>query len=344
MISAGAMAQAQTVSTAPSTPPPTTQVQEIIVTGSRIPRPNLDQPTPVSTLSSQQLDDSGTADLGQALANLPSIGTFSGNRANSDNFGNGAGVSEIDLRNLGTSRTLVLVDGQRHVDGDIGTDAVDVNSIPSSLVDHVEVITGGASAIYGSDAVSGVVNIILKHDFEGVELQGQAGDYEAAFGAQYSAHATLGHNFDFLGGRMNITFAGFYNHENGIEASDLPYSHNYGLITNSADIPAGTFDPTYFSSGAAITGDHIPDNLLVPNVGTELLARNGVLLDPNTFLPITGFTAAGAPVTQPARTGFNSFTFGQLPGTCISCYFEDSTNQVLSPNEQRGLRSLPTMM
>jgi outer membrane receptor protein involved in Fe transport len=335
ILSAGATAQAQTASS-PSSTPSNTQVQEVVVTGSRIARPNLDQPTPISTLSSQQLEDAGTADLGQALANLPSIGTYSGNRANSNNYGNGAGVSEIDLRNLGTSRTLVLVDGQRHVDGDIQSDAVDVNSIPSSLVDHVEVITGGASAIYGSDAVSGVVNIILRHDFEGVELQGEAGNYDAGFGAQYSAHATIGHNFEFLGRNMNVTFAGFYNHEDGIEASDLPYSHNYGLITNPADIPPGTFDPTYFSSGAAITGDHIPDNLLVPNVGSDLLSRNGVLLNPATFLPITGLTAGGVPISQPGRTGYNSFSFGQLPGTCVSCYFGDSTNQVLSPNEQRG--------
>jgi outer membrane receptor protein involved in Fe transport len=312
-----------------------TQVEGVIVTGSRIARPNLDQPTPISVLSPQMIQDAGTANLGDIISQLPAVGFGFTNRANSNNYGNGAGISEVDLRNLGPSRTLVLVDGQRHVNGDIGTQGVDINSIPTALVDHVEVITGGASAIYGSDAVSGVVNIILKKNFEGLEVEAQGGDYDFGTGARYSANATIGHNFDVGPGKMNITFSAFYNHENGIEANDLPYSKNYGSIVNPNDV-AGGADPTFFSSGSPITGDHIPDNLIVPNVGSELIARNGVLLDGNTFLPITGFNTAGQPVTQPARTGYADFSFGQLPGSCTSCYFADSTNQVLSPNEQKG--------
>ena len=147
------------------------QVQEVVVTGSRITKPNLDQPTPISTLSPMQIEDAGTANLGDIIQQLPEVGTEFGVRGNSNNFGSSAGISAIDLHNLGVSRTLVLVDGQRHVAGDIGSDAVDTNSIPAALVDHVEVITGGASAIYGSDAVSGVVNIILKKNFEGMDVQ-----------------------------------------------------------------------------------------------------------------------------------------------------------------------------
>lgn len=312
------------------------EVQGVVVTGSRIARPNLDQPTPISVLSPQQIQDAGTANLGDIIAQLPSVGTGYTNRANSNNFGNGAGISEVDLRNLGPNRTLVLVDGQRHVNGDIGTQGVDLNSIPTALVDHVEVITGGASAIYGSDAVSGVVNIILKKNFEGIEVEAQGGDYDAGFGTRYSSYATIGHNFDVGAGKMNITFSGFYNHQDGIEASDLPYDHNYGSIVNPNDVPAGTLDPTYFSSGSPIIGDHIPDRLIVPNVGSDLIARNGVIIDPFTFTPITGFTSTGQPVTQPARTGYNSASFAQLPGSCTSCYFADSVNQVLSPNEQKG--------
>lgn len=312
-----------------------TEVEQVVVTGSRIARPNLDQPTPISVLSPQQIQDAGTANLGDIIAQLPSVGSFYTNRSNSNNFGNSAGISEVDLRNLGPSRTLVLVDGQRHVNGDIATQGVDTNSIPTALVDHVEVITGGASAIYGSDAVSGVVNIILKKNFEGLEVEAQGGNYDAGFGTQYSAYATAGHNFDFLGGKMNVTFSGFYNHQDGIEASDLPYDHNYGSIVNPADL-SGPVDPTFFTSPAPITKDGIPDRLHVPNVGSDTLARNGVLLNPFTGLPITGFTAAGVPVQQPARTGFDNSTFGQLPGNCQSCYFADSTNQVLSPNEQKG--------
>ena len=311
-----------------------TQVQEVVVTGSRIARPNLDQPTPVTTLSPQQIEDAGTADLGDIISRLPEVGTDFGLRANSNNFGGTAGISAIDLHNLGVSRTLVLVNGQRHVSGDISTDAVDINSIPTALVDHVEVITGGASAIYGSDAVSGVVNIILKKNFEGVDVGAQVGGYDDSFGEKSSAYGTFGHNF--LGGKLNVTVSGFWNHEEGILANQLPYDHNYGGITNPNDL-SGPLDPSFYSSPAAIVGDHISDNLTVPNVGSEYLARNGVLLDGNTFSPITTFTAGGQPVAISPRSGYNSFTFGQL-NTCPAgqCYFPETYTQISSPLDTHG--------
>src|SRR5581483_10548289 len=135
--------------------PAAVDVGELVVTGSRIPRPNLELPTPVAVLSQQVIQNAGPQSLGDVISELPAAGMAGTLRSNSNNFGNGAGVSSIDLRNLGLSRTLVLVDGQRHVGGDVLTGAVDVNSIPTALVDHVEVTTGGASALYGSDAVSG---------------------------------------------------------------------------------------------------------------------------------------------------------------------------------------------
>ncbi|HZZ67435.1 MAG TPA: TonB-dependent receptor plug domain-containing protein, partial [Phenylobacterium sp.] len=153
------------------------EASELIVTGSRIPRPNLEQPTPVAVLSTQVIENAGPQNLGDIITELPSVGFGGALRANSNNFGGGAGagISSIDLRNLGVARTLVLVDGQRHVAGDIFSNAVDINSIPPALVDRVEVVTGGASAIYGSDAVSGVVNIILKKRFEGLQADYQYG-------------------------------------------------------------------------------------------------------------------------------------------------------------------------
>src|SRR3954463_1350605 len=138
MLMAGGAAWAQTTATG--------EVGELVVTGSRIPRPNLEQPTPVSVLSQTMIQNAGPQSLGDIITQLPSVGYTGTVRANANNFGNGAGVSSIDLRNLGISRTLVLVDGQRHVAGDIFTNGVDINSIPPSLVDHVEVVTGGASA------------------------------------------------------------------------------------------------------------------------------------------------------------------------------------------------------
>ena len=311
-----------------------TQVQEVVVTGSRIAKPNLDQATPVSTLSPQQIEDAGTANLGDIIQQLPEVGTEFGVRGNSNNFGSSAGVSAIDLHNLGVSRTLVLVDGQRHVAGDIGSDAVDVNSIPAALVDHVEVITGGASAIYGSDAVSGVVNILLKKNFEGMDIKAQGGEFDAGFGSKYSASGTFGHNFD--GGRANVTFSAFWNHEEGISAHDLPYNHNYGNITNPNDL-SGPLDPTFYSSPAAIIGDHIPDNLVVPNSGSEFVTRNGSLFSANTGLPLAIFNSASVALSPPPRSGYNSFAFGQL-NTCPTgeCYFPETYTQVSSPVDTHG--------
>ncbi len=307
-----------------------TDVQEVVVTGSRIARPNLDQPTPVSSISLQQIENAGTANLGDIIALLPEVGTGYTVRANSNNYGSlvAPGISAVDLHNLGPSRTLVLVDGQRHVAGDIGSNAVDINSIPTALVERAEVVTGGASAIYGSDAVSGVLNIILKKNFEGIDAQAQVGSFDG-YGTKSSASFTAGKNFQ--DGRGNITISAFYNKEDAIRANQIPNDHNYGAITNPADL-SGPLDPTFYSSPAAITKDGKPDNLTVPNVGSEYIARTGVLVGSN----LIGFTPNGTPVNQPARLGYNSFLFGQLPANCTTCYFPETYTQVSSPVKTQG--------
>ena len=220
-----------------------TDVQEVVVTGSRIARPNLDQPTPISSISLQQIENAGTANLGDIIALLPEVGTGYTVRANSNNYGSlvAPGISAVDLHNLGPSRTLVLVDGERHVAGDIGSNAVDINSIPTALVERAEVVTGGASAIYGSDAVSGVLNIILKKNFEGIDAQAQVGSFDG-YGTKSSASFTAGKNFQ--DGRGNITISAFYNKEDAIRANQIPNDHNYGSITNPADLK-GPLDPTF---------------------------------------------------------------------------------------------------
>ena len=321
---------------AQATQAPPTQVGELVVTGSRIPRPNLDQPTPVAVLSTQVIENAGPQSLGDIITQLPSVGFGGALRANSNNFGGGpgAGVSSIDLHNLGVARTLVLVDGQRHVAGDIFSNAVDINSIPPALVDHVEVVTGGASAIYGSDAVSGVVNIILKKKFEGIEAEAQYGTYDGDFGAKRSASITAGKTF--LDGRLNVAVTGYYSKEDVVNATDLKAAHNYGRITNPNDINPASFDPTFYSSGTSIKNDGIPDSLYVPNLGSDLVTPNGVLLNASTFAPQFSFDTAGHLVPVPVRTGFNSFAFGQLPANCQDCYFADNFTQLASPTESKG--------
>jgi iron complex outermembrane receptor protein len=328
-----ALAHAQTS----NAPPSDSGTPEVIVTGSRIPQANLEQPTPVSVMNQDLIQNSGTANLGDILAKLPAIGFTGTLRSNSNNFGSDYGVSSINLRDLGLSRTLVLVDGYRHVAGDINTDAVDVNSIPTALVDHVEVITGGASAIYGSDAVTGVVNIVLKKKFEGVDAQVQAGGDDNGYGAQYSAQATVGHSF--LDGKLNVNFTGYWSKQAGVDYRNLPNEHNYGTILNPNDLCASsgvTAAGKACTPGQPIVNDGIPDRLLVQNVGSEFVTQNGVLLNVNTDAPQFSFNSAGQLIPNPQRTGNNSFAFGQLPANCQDCFFTDQFQQLASPFESKG--------
>ena len=137
-------------------------MEEVVVTGSRIISTNLDSPSPVQTISSEDIAKTGTVNLQDILLKNPTFGTPTLSRTNSNFLTSGAGVSTVDLRNLGVDRTLTLVDGRRFVSGLPGSAAVDYNTIPAQFIERVDVLTGGASAVYGSDAVAGVVNIIYK--------------------------------------------------------------------------------------------------------------------------------------------------------------------------------------
>jgi outer membrane receptor protein involved in Fe transport len=155
-----------------------TQVTEIVVTGSRIPQPNLTSVSPIQAIGHQEFQLQGHTDAIDLLNNLPQ--NFQNNTSDFSNTSNPlsspGGISTADLRGLGPQRTLVLVNGRRLGIGDANTGnnnpAPDLDQIPVSMIDHVEVVTGGASATYGSDAIAGVVNFILKKDFEGLQVDG----------------------------------------------------------------------------------------------------------------------------------------------------------------------------
>ena len=141
-------------------------VEEIVVTGSRIPRDGYSSPSPITTIDSLELKLAGTTNLEDSLDALPQV-VPSFNRTQ-NNPGNG--TASVDLRGLGANRTLVLLNGRRIIPSTVeGT--VDLNNIPAGLIDRMEVVSGGASAVYGSDALTGAVNFILKEDFEGIEIK-----------------------------------------------------------------------------------------------------------------------------------------------------------------------------
>jgi outer membrane receptor protein involved in Fe transport len=169
--------------------------EEIVVTGSRIKRANnISSPTPMVTLGEDQIENTGSVNVYDILNELPQAGDAL-SRGNTNFTVGSSGVQTVNLRGLGSGRTLTLVNGRRWVGGQPGEGYVDLNSIPTDLIQKLEVITGGASSVYGSDAIAGVVNIILKDDFEGMSLEVMEGGYDAGDGDTKLASLTFGASF-----------------------------------------------------------------------------------------------------------------------------------------------------
>lgn len=152
-------------------------IQEVVVTGSRIPQPNLTSVSPVTAVGSDQVKIEGVTRVEDLINNLPqAFADFGGNLSNGS-----TGTATVNLRNLGSQRTLVLVNSRRLMPGDPtqnGAASPDLNQIPAALIERVEVLTGGASAVYGADAVAGVVNFIMNDTFEGVRVDAQYSMYQ----------------------------------------------------------------------------------------------------------------------------------------------------------------------
>ncbi|KJS06029.1 MAG: hypothetical protein VR73_10870 [Gammaproteobacteria bacterium BRH_c0] len=178
------------------------EIEEIVVTGSRITRRDYQSESPVVTVNVQDLQVSGQQTLGEALNQLPQVSA--GESATRPGSG---GRTTVDLRGLGSRRTLVLLDGKRLQPSDI-YNTIDLNGIPSSLISGVEIITGGASAVYGSDALAGVVNFQLRKDFTGLELDFQGGMTDENDGENGTLSATFGS--DFADGRGNVVLSASY--------------------------------------------------------------------------------------------------------------------------------------
>ncbi|MDP9085359.1 MAG: TonB-dependent receptor plug domain-containing protein, partial [Pseudomonadota bacterium] len=243
---------------------------DIVVTGSRIRSKNgkIDEAVPVTTITAAELLGSrGDVSLGDALNQLPQLrSTFS--QANSTGSIGTAGLNLLDLRGLGVNRTLTLINGRRAVTAVPGSYTPDVNTIPSDLVERVDVVTGGNSAIYGSDAVAGVVNFVLKNNFEGLRLRAQSGVTTYGDRGSYLLSAVAGHSF--LDGRVNIAASVQYTKANPLFYSDRSYLGAYtgrpGFITteitnapnrNNDGIPNTGFVSGGITFGSISTGSYV---------------------------------------------------------------------------------------
>jgi len=241
-------------------------IQETVtITGSRIAKRDYTSSSPVATVSAEQFDLTGTVNTESLLNTLPQ--TVPGLDRTSNNPGNG--TATVDLRGLGSNRTLVLVNGKRFVPTS-GGGVVDINSIPSALIESVEVVTGGASAVYGSDAVSGVVNFILKDDFEGVEASAGYEMTEEGDAEFFSTALTIGGNF--ADGRGNAVLNLSYTDRQPLFQGD----RDFAFFAQFDDGAGGTFNGG--SSGIPAT------SIFAGGVGTGTTANCdsfGVTFDPN---------------------------------------------------------------
>jgi outer membrane receptor protein involved in Fe transport len=235
--------------TAPAAASDDTAVEEVVVTGSRIRRDPTNAPTPLIQVGRDEVVSTGQASVIDVLADIPAL---SGSQVPEDTTGSGlndGGLSLLNLRDLGTQRTLTLVDGRRHVGSTGGGLAVDIDTIPRLLIQNVEVITGSNSALYGADAVSGVVNFVLRRDFEGLEVDGSLAqiNQSAKVGGQLNRRLSVLAGKNFLDGRLNVYATGEYEKNDEVLDSDVDWRKAaWTLLNRDTDVannqPDGVFD------------------------------------------------------------------------------------------------------
>jgi outer membrane receptor protein involved in Fe transport len=217
--------QAPAPDVAAQTPPPAepTSQETIVVTGSRIVSPNIVSLAPVQVVGEQDINRSGAVNVQDILLENPAFGAPALSTTNSAFLTSGSGAATVDLRDLGQSgagsnRTLVLINSRRVVGGFGGSPVVDLNVIPTQFIERVDILTGGASSLYGADAVAGVVNFIYKRNFQGLLAEGQYGITQRGDSQRYQISATAGANF--ADDRGNIMIHLGYTDDKGLLSRD----------------------------------------------------------------------------------------------------------------------------
>ena len=253
----------------------------ILVTGTRIRNPAIENLEPTTSLDDEYLDQRAFINVADAINELPGIrGSVTPNEGQGEN---GAGVNFINIFGLGTNRTLTLVNGRRVVSSNspaVASNAlagtqVDVNIIPTALVDRIDVVSIGGAPVYGSDAIAGTVNFILKDDFEGLELTATGGITDEGDNETYRFEGVYGTNF--ADGRGNLVLSGFYSNTEGVLSNDRDFLlRNIASCQNTANFDSSVFlnQNVGFNEGP---GDGNPNFLLCPNFNVSNVNRNGVV-------------------------------------------------------------------
>ncbi len=317
-------------------------VENVTVSASRISIQGYEAPTPVTVIGAETLRRDAKVDLGDSLRELPSVGPSDspGNGSNATHAAQGdAGMDTVDLRGLGVVRTLVLFDGQRVVTSNPNASTppaiggVDLSTIPSSIIQRVDVVTGGASAAWGSDAIAGVVNLVIDKTFTGVKANlvyanDKYNDHES-----YKGELTLG--TDFLGGRAHTEFAANYTMSPGAvflwnrpwydssRTALFPCSAvNGGSATALCHTPAGAYSNAYTNGGlitASAAGATGPALTAIQALGGQFAtAGSGAAAAANALKGIQ-FVGAGAQ-SAPFNYGVSSGAY------CYACSANANTN------------------
>ncbi|BAK66097.1 TonB-dependent receptor-like protein [Sphingobium sp. SYK-6] len=283
----------------------------IVITGSRIARDGYNAPTPLTVLNEADVQVAAPANVADFVNQIPSlVGSATPANSNLSISAGTAGVNALNLRALGSSRTLVLLDGQRSVGATLGG-IVDVNNIPQGLVKSVEVVTGGASAAYGSDAVSGVVNFILDKEFTGIKGAIEGG--ETTYGDGQNYRISLSGGMSFAGGRGHLLLNGEYAKKEGIHGVPRDWNQQGWYMINN---------PAYAAGNGA------PERLIVRNAGLSNAYPGGMIT--NTALRGTTFGVNGA---------LGQFAYGETRDPWMIGgdwqAVQVNSNQSLDPEEER---------
>jgi len=302
------------------------KLTEVVITGSRIARPELDRLEPTIVVGSESFDQRGYTDVGQALSELPAFGIQSSNATNTQSVF-GIAQSFVDLYSLGSQRTLVLVDGRRFVSSNTASlfggatppgQQVDLNVIPTKLIDRVETISVGGAPIYGADAIAGTVNIIMKKNYEGLDLDGEVGVSDDKDAWNYRARILGG--FNFAGDRGNVTAVAEFSKANGLTGPDRKnFSENLGFL---APAVPGTYQSvltpdlavSQLSTGGVPYVDdffYLP-GLPPPFIGVTDAAGNPLAFSGGKLVPYSLGTATGNPIFFSGGDGIRLSQFSNL--------------------------------
>jgi outer membrane receptor protein involved in Fe transport len=279
---------------------------DIIVTGSRIRRDGFEAPTPVTVVSQEELQNqSPSNNIADIVNQLPALAGSTRPSNSRLNLSSGqAGINALNLRNLGETRTLVLLNGRRSVGSTI-TGLVDVNTIPQALIKSVEIVTGGASAAYGSDAVAGVANFILDNKYTGLKVSGDTGITTYGDGFNYSFSAAGG--MSFAGGRGHILLSGEVAHRDGIFEVDRPWNHTGYVRIQDPNWTASSTTPQFLIRRQVGAANSTPGGLITGSSGGVANRLRGIYFGDGGS--INQFVYGG--LTFPSPTGSAAPTLTQ---------------------------------